>query len=308
MAVYFKDNLLEEARKIPIDKVLAYYNLYPNQYNNYSCMAHKDTNPSAFITSANRLRCNSCEASYSTIDIVRHFEGLDARQSAGRIIEISASNIEINQIQTKADFKPRKANQKNQHIRKLSYEDRYDISCNKNVDKFTSYLISRGISPKVLPILDANNIGYGADKLEQIHLFFKMQKFCIYRSRTLNKNINCFGTEPTPTVIKVNDSYFWYITEGIFDALTLVDLNINVICLHGAGNTEKLFKMLEHDIWKKVVFVIATDNDTAGLKAKDTIIEHLQTKAMFYKECKRLYNSRYKDINQLVNNTSQAGN
>ena len=93
------DNLLQEARNQDIKSILSYYGkeFYKN---NCRCILHEDSNRSAYITRGNRLKCASASCilssknSYSTIDIVKHFEpGKSERECAKRVLEISNTPI-----------------------------------------------------------------------------------------------------------------------------------------------------------------------------------------------------------------------
>lgn len=295
-----KDNLVNDARNVDIKSILSYYKkeFYKN---NCKCIFHEDKNRSAYITRGNRLKCASANCilsdkntSYSTIDIVKHFENIDnVRDAAERVLEIS--NTPINYTSAfinNNDVKPGKKG--------LSYQDRYNLASKKNIDKVIKYLNSRGISKKVLPILEENNISYGADKFDQVHFFFTRQKYCIYRSKTQNKNFNC--GEVSPICIKANKSNTWYIVEGIFDGLSLLQSNYNVIILNSVANTNKfLDKFSTNNNMKKFKYVIATDNDPAGHEAKKQLEEYFIKNDISYKLFNILYDSKYKDVNDLIN-------
>lgn len=295
-----KDNLVNDARNVDIKSILSYYNkeFYKN---NCKCIFHEDKNRSAYITKGNRLKCASAncilsdrKVSYSTIDVVKYFENIDnVRDAAKMVLEISNTPINYTSafINDNNDAKPGKKG--------LSYQDRYNLASKKNIDKAIEYLNSRGINSKVLPILDRNNISYGADKFDQIHFFFTRQEFCIYRSKKQDKNFNC--GEVSPICIKANKSNTWYIVEGIFDGLSLLQSNYNVIILNSVANTNKfLDKFSINGNMKKIEYVIATDNDPAGLKAKKQLEEYFIKNDISYKIFEDLYNSDFKDVNDLL--------
>lgn len=295
------DNLLQEARNQDIKSILSYYGkeFYRN---NCRCILHEDSKRSAYITRGNRLKCASAScilsdknSSYSTIDVVMYFEpGKSERECAKRVLEISNTPINYTSAFISDSNKPGKKG--------LSYQDRYNLASKKNIDKVIRYLNSRGISKKVLPILDRNNIGYGADKFDQVHFFFTRQKFCIYRSKRYNENHNSLdeGAEVSPICIKANKSNTWYIVEGIYDGLSLLQFNYNVIVLNSVANTKKLIQKVEENKLYNLEYIIATDNDDGGHSAKIELEKYFKNNNICYDLFKELYNSNCKDINDLL--------
>lgn len=288
-----QDNLLNEARKIDIKEVLSYFGVEFYK-NSCKCIFHQDGNRSAYITNGNRLRCHSCNCSLSTLDVIEHFEGIQGhRNQAKRVLELKGTTI--NTVQYFENNKPIK------NEKQLSIQDRKNLAEGKNIIQVQKYLNSRGISKKVLEILDRNNITYGADKINQIHFFFNRQDYCIYRSNKLNKNFNCGS--PTPICIKANNSKVWYIVEGLFDGLSLLHLKHNVIILNSVSNVEKLInKFQENKSLLKLEYIIAVDNDEAGAKAKYKLMEFFIKNNINFGNFDILYSSKFKDVNDLLKN------
>ena len=288
-----KDNLLNEARSISIYEILSYYGIEFYK-NSCKCIFHQDNNRSAYISNSNRFHCKSCKTKgLSTLDIVTHFESItDIRESAKRVLELKGTTI--NTIKYfDSNNKPIKEK------KQLTFQDRVRLAENKNVDIVVKYLNSRFISKKVLSILKTNNISYGADKLNQVHFFFKRHNYCIYRSIKQNKNFNC--GDVTPICIKGNSSNKWYIVEGIYDGLSLLQFNYNVIVLNSASNKDKFLGKFETN--KKMfdlTYIIATDNDKTGLEAKTELELFFKENDVNYEIFETLYNSSYKDVNDLI--------
>lgn len=285
------DNLVMEARNTDITEILSFYGVEFYK-NSCKCIFHDDNNRSAFITNGNRLRCHSCNCSLSAIDVVQHFENIhNIREAAKKVLELKGTPIKtVNYFENEPIKK-----------KKLSFQDRKNICENKNIIVVQRYLNSRGISKKILDILDKNNITYGADKFNQVHFFFNRQQYCIYRSIKLDKNFNCGN--PTPLCIKSNDSNLWYIVEGIYDGLSLLQTNKNVIILNSVSNVEKLIYKIEST--RKLLeleYVIATDNDEPGLKAKYKLEEFFTKNNVKFEIFDILYNSKFKDVNDLLKN------
>ena len=270
-----KDNLLNEARSISIYEILSYYGIKFYK-NSCKCIFHKDNNRSAYVSNSNRFHCKSCGAKgLSTLDIINHFEGItDIRESAKRVLELKGTTVNTIKYFDNNN-KPIKEK------RQLTFQDRKNLAENKNIDTLVKYLNFRGIDENILPILKSNNITYGCDKLKQVHFFFNRQNFCIYRSKFLNTNIPNEGATVVPICIKANSSNKWYIVEGIYDGLSLLQFHHNVIVLNSASNKDKFLGKFEaNKNMFDLTYIIATDNDKTGLEAKTEL-------ELFFKENKR---------------------
>lgn len=288
-----KDNLLNEARSISIYEILSYYGIEFYK-NSCKCIFHEDNNRSAYVSNSNRFHCKSCGAKgLSNVDIVTHFEGItDIRESAKRVLELKGTTV--NTIKY-FDNNNKPIKEKKQ----LTFQDRKNLAENKNIDMLVKYLNSRGISKDILPILKANNITYGADKLNQVHFFFNRHNYCIYRSIKQDKNFNCGNS--TPICIKSNNTNKWYIVEGLYDGLSLLQFNKNVIILNSVSNKDKfLEKFKTNKNMFNFKYIIATDNDKPGLDAKAELENFFKDNNVDYEIFESLYNSKYKDVNDLI--------
>ena len=288
-----KDNLLNEARSISIYEILSYYGIEFYK-NSCKCIFHEDNNRSAYVSNSNRFHCKSCGAKgLSNLDIVTHFEGItDIRESAKRVLELKGTTV--NTIKY-FDNNNKPIKEKKQ----LTFQDRKNLAENKNIDMLVKYLNSRGISKDILPILKANNITYGADKLNQVHFFFNRHNYCIYRSIKQDKNFNCGNS--TPICIKSNNTNKWYIVEGLYDGLSLLQFNKNVIILNSVSNKDKfLEKFKTNKNMFNFKYIIATDNDKSGLDTKAELENFFKNNNVDYEIFESLYNSKYKDVNDLI--------
>lgn len=288
-----KDNLLNEARSISIYEILSYYGIEFYK-NSCKCIFHEDNNRSAYVSNSNRFHCKSCGAKgLSNVDIVTHFEGItDIRESAKRVLELKGTSV--NTIKY-FDNNNKPIKEKKQ----LTFQDRKNLAENKNMDILVKYLNSRGISKDILPILKANNITYGADKLNQVHFFFNRHNYCIYRSIKQDKNFNCGNS--TPICVKSNNTNKWYIVEGLYDGLSLLQFNSNVIILNSISNKDKfLEKFKTNKNMFNFKYIIATDNDKPGLDTKAELENFFKNNNVDYEIFENLYNSKYKDVNDLI--------
>ena len=288
-----KDNLLNEARSISIYEILSYYGVEFYK-NSCKCIFHEDNNRSAYVSNSNRFHCKSCGAKgLSNLDIVTHFEGIiDIRESAKRVLELKGTTV--NTIKY-FDNNNKPIKEKKQ----LTFQDRKNLAENKNIDMLVKYLNSRGISKDILPILKANNITCGSDKLNQVHFFFNRHNYCIYRSIKQDKNFNCGNS--TPICVKSNNTNKWYIVEGLYDGLSLLQFNKNVIILNSVSNKDKfLEKFKTNKNMFNFKYIIATDNDKPGLDAKAELENFFKDNNVDYEIFESLYNSKYKDVNDLI--------
>lgn len=82
-----------------------------------------------------------------------------------------------------------------------------------------------------------------------------------------------------------------YICESMIDALTLWTHNKYAVALNGLG-TELQFKQLNDMPCRK--FILATDSDEAGMKARDRIFKHLKNKLI----TQIIFPTGRKDVNE----------
>lgn len=301
-----KDNLLEQARNINILDILNYYSLTKNRYDMYSCIKHEDKNPSAAVKN-NKLHCFSCGSFFTTIDVVSEMEGInDIRECARIVLDISSNlyihgNLNVNRADKIYNAKDLKKSEK----KKLTVNDRLNMLIDDNKYMVKDYLIKRGISNPdfVLGVLNKNGYKYGADSFGQVTFVFKRYNCCIYRNKNADENWVTGANVPvTITVNKENKD--WYITEGIYDALSFVSIGSNVICLNSTNNVLILKDLILNNLrkMKKFTYIIATDNDSSGLAAKEDLANFFEEHNLNHEYFGNLYNSDCKDVNELLIN------
>jgi DNA primase len=83
-----------------------------------------------------------------------------------------------------------------------------------------------------------------------------------------------------------------YITEGAFDCMTLVKNGMMAVSLGSA----KIFKKEWIKYFKKYKVWVSFDNDTAGTKGADDLVEELINAGVL--AAKRDWNKGFKDINE----------
>lgn len=300
-----KDDLLKEANNINIESILDYYGIHQvDSYKRYRCIAtaHTDKHPSSSIDrNRNRLKCFGCGETFSPIDVVSIMEGnSNLRECAKKVLGIS--NVTFVPAEKTSNINSDKTSvKKDNNKRKLTIQDRKNMLVKDNINILEDYLMSRAINPNlVLPVLSKNGVVYGVDKLNQPCFIFEKFGVCIYRFMKEGENRITGSNAP---VIIVSDSACkeWWITEGLFDALTLLCLKKNVICLNTVNNVKAFTDKISSDKAKmtKFSYVIATDNDDVGLKAKKELETFFTDNKISYRNFNILYNSEYKDVNDM---------
>ncbi|XTR39297.1 toprim domain-containing protein (plasmid) [Paraclostridium tenue] len=302
-----KDDLLKQANSINIEYVLSFYGVHrADSYNRYRCISpyHTDNNPSASIDrSRNKLKCFTCNRTFTAIDVVSVIENNDnLRECAKKVMEIS--NVTF--VAQTTDAKVSKGNKsaKENGKRKLTIQDRKNMIVKDNLDILEGYLLSRGINPKIVfPLLNKNGVIYGVDRYEQPTFVFDKFGVCIYRFVKENEN-RVTGKNVPITLVSDSSNKEWWIVEGIYDALTLLNLKKNVICLNTTNNVDAFINKISSNKAKlnKFEYIIATDNDNAGLTAKAILEDFFKKNDIIYKNFDKLYNSEYKDINDMRKN------
>lgn len=290
-----KDNLLEQARNINIENVLNYYGRTYNKYGFYNCLKHIDKHPSARIDKkTNRLKCFSCGAVFSGLDVVQELEQVsDLRDCAKKVLDISNERAII--VNDKKDNVKAKTKTKS----KITIKDKKNMLDVRKNNKLINYLQSRNISVTALDVLKKNGYLFGVDKLGQVTFIFEKYNCCIYRHSETNRNWCCGSNTPVAVLANKNDKE-WYIVEGLFDALTLSGVGKNVICLNSIANIYKLIDLIK--CRTNFTYIIAVDNDKQGLEGRAKLEEFFINSKLNFKIFEDLYKSNCKDINDMAKN------
>lgn len=104
-------------------------------------------------------------------------------------------------------------------------------------------------------------------------------------------NVHIFNEEA------LQSSGVLYVVEGELDALSVIDVGGNAVGLGSVSNINTLFKVLDHSgRAKNQRFIISLDNDKAGEKAKNALIEGFNERNIPY--CVYNPNGNHKDSNE----------
>lgn len=301
----------EKARNVNIVDVLRICNMYPDKYGRYLCPFHSDTNASAYVK-VNRLFCFACSNTehdgWSTIDIVMQVKGVSKEDAVKTILSLCTGDTscfdkepiikkEKNRIKLKREEKP-----EFEEVRESFLKKAKEIKDSKK-DDLIKYLNSRKINERVLAILDKNGILYGTDSMGQPGFVFGY-KHCVFRAMSKNVNYSLAITEGANSYIEIksNPIPVFYIVEGIYDALTLLDRDYppNVICLNSTSNAKDLIKTIQADLnHQKRIYILALDMDDAGQKTAKALINTFENNNIRYSKYLKLYNSNCNDVNEL---------
>lgn len=303
----------EKANNVPIEYVLNICNMYPDRYGRYICPFHSDTNASAY-TRKNRLFCFACTNEdgfdgWSNIEIVKQVKNVTKEDAVKIILNLGTGDISTYQKNPIiASEQKRKEDKKNENpeyeeIRETFLTKAREI---KDSDKtmFIEYLNKRKINKRVLKVLDDNGVLYGTDCYGQPGFVFNF-KHCVFRNNRANKNHSMVITEGAGSYVKIVSNTYpvFYIVEGVYDALTIIDRDTpaNVICLNSIKNADNLMNDIKTDLnSKKAIYILALDNDDAGKKTSKKFEKLFMENNIRYSCYTALTeNSNVKDVNEL---------
>lgn len=294
-----KEDYRKAREEISIESLLNSYNV-KNNGKLYSCPFHEDSTPSAGIRN-NRLHCFSCGITASTIDIVCHIDHVDQFHAILKLLEGKAG----------AKIEPYKRKNKTVEVDRYDNIIKYANPINStNKGYIMQYLNKRCIAE----ILKFQNF-FG---MEIKHNYYKNKNYIIYdfpnKKFAIKKAID--GTykgnigSVMPLYFKHDNSPIWYIVEGLEDCFSISLLQgsfKNVICLNSIANIPKMINKILLDrsyFGDNPRFIIATDTDFAGQKAKSDIIENMKKIGCNAYDYKKFYDyaekNNLKDVNDCL--------
>ena len=256
---------------------------------------------------------NCCKGG-DILNYMQEIEGLSFKEAKEKLFKITNTPIETlnkEKISNKIDFikqEPKKNNFSQEEAEKI----KKFVTANYNKMKYKKRLID---------YLETRNINKEA--IEKYHLFIALDNNIKRLYIPIFKNKEVIGyigrlienTEQeapryknnTGTIEIFNSDYLKekvlqeekiYICEGIFDAISIEEQGKKAISLNSTSNTKKLIEEIKENLEtsKNYFYIIATDNDEGGIKAKKELQEEL-TKL----DIKNTYlkiPEEYKDINE----------
>lgn len=256
-----------------------------------------------FYPETNSWHCFSCDMSGDVIDLFRMETGADYNGALSLMAQEIGITIDEYKLSTDASHKvagsrrnaksgerdiKAQANTEGETDGKITanYEGYYQ-ECRERLQDPAAmkYLQSRGISPETAA---AYWVGYdpASDPSEAGH---KEPRIILptcathYVARAINESSKIKKLNPkgsTPGIFNLDalyeqDAQEVFITEGIFDALAIIEKGATAIATCSTSNAKKLIEQLEKER-TEAVLILAFDNDDAGKKATETMRQGLQ--------------------------------
>lgn len=254
---------------------------------------HPDNHPSMYYSPKYQIcKCFSCGKRYDIYDLIKlHYGITNFREQYNKIAELFNELDKIVPTST---------------IKEDDYIDKdftkYFYHCHNNINK-TNYLYQeRGIS-KILQ--EKYNIGY--DNERELIIFPLNEHSYFARSTTSKRKYKSKGTSflfNEKLLKNNNENSIIYITEGIIDSLSLETVipEIKTVSLNGTGNVNRFLSLVKQYDYKGI-FILALDNDIAGIDASNKLkneLDKLHITSFSNPLIKSIDDGKYKDINQTL--------
>lgn len=174
------------------------------------------------------------------------------------------------------------------------------------LDKAESYLQSRGIA---LDIAAKNYIGF--DDIKQAIVIPTTADQVSYTVRYINPDSKIRYQNATGLPVGLYSAYKGvipegdlFVTEGVFDALSIIQLGYKAVALNSGSNINTFIKLLSECKIKPSKIYIAMDNDEAGKGFTKTLSEALQELNLTFDIVE--LPEGYKDVNELLQHDAEA--
>lgn len=256
------------------------------------------------------------------VDYIKARENLDSKEAVKRLYEIT--NTPLEEAKPKATIKTEKPRQSQEELEKINKFCIDGFNKMHNKDKLKEYLASRKINEEAIT---------------KYHLFMHRElekdfviipiiengKAIAYIGRNLNKEDGFRYKNSKGTIDLFNKQYLkqnaeqdnelLFICEGVFDAMSIEEQGFKAISINSTSNTKRLIETIKKNIEtaKTYKYIIATDTDESGIKAKEelrTELTKLDISNSFieipYKiDFETSEQKQYKDINEWLVNTNE---
>lgn len=278
----------DEARERIKSSISCLDYLKKSKYGNYECPRGEHGNNTGavkYYQDTNTWYCHQCRAGGDVLDLMQYVEGLDYNQALTRAADQLHITIDH-------EYTPRKAPQEAQEPAPAQEEpqekpnyQQYYRECKKRITDpaAVSYLTGRGISLETAkaywigydPEADpANAPGAMGDEIKphptpRIIVPVSDEYFI---GRAIDPNtpkafakMNPKGS--TPGIF--NEIALWkdepviFVTEGVFDALSIIEAGYPAIAINSTSNADSCIKKIEQRS-VKATLILTLDNDSAG--------------------------------------------
>lgn len=265
----------------------------------FKCLnpAHEDKHPSmSYDPSRNKVKCFSCGADYDTFDIIGLDYGLssfmDQLNKAKDIFYIGKQK-ENKTMQNNGNHKEEYTNT-DTHNTDTQQTDTQQTEIKQDLTGYfneahlhigdTEYPAKRGLSKAVI---DRFNLGYienwkPSDKAPgSPRLIIPTGRYS-YTARDITPGVEQYRYIKKGSIEIFNKEALQtaqqpvFITEGEIDALSVIEAGGEAVALGSAAYVRKLLDLIKSDRPKQPL-IVALDNDNAGEKAAQELIEGLKT-------------------------------
>lgn len=289
----------------------------------------------------NSLKCWSCGFTGDVIDLIMQHTGADfntalnsAAADLGIIIDAYNSveqaqrdfNSKDDKKSTAFTIGPKNATE--QPTEAIADYTAYYKECRANLSNpaAISYLTARGISAETAaafyigydgqwksPTVIKNQLAKGSNWQPEptARIIMPVSKN-YYVARAVNSSIKEYAKMNETgggklgifnTAALKSDAQSVFIVEGIFDALSIIEIGAAAISLNSTSNADLLLKQLEQEP-TKATLILCLDNDAQGQKAQETLKEGLKRLNTSYITANIA--GKYKDANEALTGNKKA--
>lgn len=306
-------------------EILMYYGCKPgmSHNSNWDCLENRHSTHRATLTIKGDVCCCGCGIRGDAINVIHVMEGYPKDKDGFLMAlkkgyEILNVNIDVPYIHKRKPIKKEDIKRPEKDFSKI---------INEQFEKATrgqyKYFYERGITSDrlfskikpivALPLFFPHENTPQFDNINDYRFIIPVWKGkkvvnCILRrddklsthnnkvSNLKNLNVSFFNSD----ILDSKYPEIITITEGIFDALSFMQFNIESICLNSTSMSNKFCNLIKEkkDNLHNKVFVLALDNDTQGIAATNKIKECLKTLDIKY--IKLEIKKEYKDINDYL--------
>ncbi|WAM34511.1 CHC2 zinc finger domain-containing protein [Caldicellulosiruptor morganii] len=259
------------------------------------CPFHPDKNPSFYIKPSEQFfKCFGCDNKGDVITFAMKYHSLEFKEA----VEMLAKEIGISVDDKKSENNLQKQQEPVEQI--ITYVER----CQVNSSLAKSYFASRGIPDS---FIEKYRVGFDIEANAVVFPIVQDGKVICWTRRNIGETEHKYdfpkGFNGMPfnlDILKDEQQTSVFITEGIFDALTIeAALGQPAIALNSCNNQSNFLQALNKIKPKNKKFYILFDNDEneAGQKAAKQLFDKLKTE---YKValCNWDRDIPYKDINE----------
>lgn len=267
-------------RYISIEDILAMYGVSLDYKNMCECLIHKDTQPSMKVYNDGHFYCFGCGEYGDVIDLFKKIQGITTKEAIEILFEkfglglASPKQIATNHKILKKE-KP-KASEKKHFINPKVIQ--YVKSCEALVNK-TDYFKKRGLLPRTI-----KRFRLGYDEIENAVVIPYNKALTYYQRRYVAQKRfykipdSICGSEPIFNFRAFEYAKIIFIVESPICAISISQCGGTSVSLCGVANTRKLLRYLNKNYYDGVL-ILSLDNDEAGKKATQELINGIAGKA-----------------------------